>query len=153
MNVLRIGDHQLQLPARANSTDLGIDVRTTVAKTLQPFERFRFPTGFAWEFPADFGGEVWPRSGLADKHGIHVLGGLIDAEYHGEVQVILINLGSEPVHFDVGDRIAQVKLTPLLHSLRDNVYSGEQREFFTEVCRFESVTARGANGFGSTGMN
>lgn len=153
MNFKRIGDHQLALPRRANPTDLGIDVRTTVAKTLQPMERFRFPTGFAWEFPAEFGAEVWPRSGLADKHGIHVLGGLIDPCYHGEIQVILINLGAEPVHFEQGDRIAQVKLSPLLHALHENAYTGDTRELFLEVQTFESETTRGAQGFGSTGTN
>jgi len=149
MNLMRIGNHALPLPARSNPTDLGIDVRTTVAKTLQPGERFKFPTGFAYEFSPFAGAQVWPRSGYADKHGIDVLAGLIDPSYQGELQVILINHGQEPFTFEAGDRIAQVVLTPLVQMLRHpaNV------EVFEEVLAFESATERGAQGFGSTGIN
>lgn len=149
MNLMRIGDHALPLPARSNPTDLGIDVRTTVAKTLQPGERFKFPTGFAYDFGRFVGAQVWPRSGYADKHGIDVLAGLIDPSYQGELQVILINHGQEPFTFEAGDRIAQVVLTPLVQVISER----GSEESFVEVQAFESATDRGAQGFGSTGTN
>jgi len=149
MNLLRIGEHDLPRPSRRYPTDLGIDVRTAVAKTLQPGERFRFPTGFAYEWPRQLGVQVWPRSGLADKHGIDVLAGLVDPSYRGELQVILINHGQEPVELDVGDRIAQIVLTRIELAYQLPTMD----EHFTEVESFETETVRGSQGFGSSGKN
>ncbi len=99
MNVKRIGSHTLPLPERAKARDFGYDLRTTQAVTLQPRQRATIPTGFAYDFLPDQGAQVWPRSGLAEKHGIDTLAGLVDGGYQGEAKVILINHGDEAVTF------------------------------------------------------
>lgn len=145
MNVIRMGEHDLPLPERAKAHDLGYDLRTTVAKTLAPGERFMFPTGFAFQFLPAQGGLLWPRSGLANKHGIAVMGGVVDGGYQGEVMAILINHGSEPVTFAVGDRIAQMLLVTRV----------SPSDYGPEMCEVDSFTVasdRGAAGFGSSGL-
>jgi len=145
MNILRMGDHAFPKPERAKAQDLGYDLRTTLAKVLEPGERFMFPTGFAYEFLPGQGAEVWPRSGLALKYGIDVLAGLIDGGYQGEAMVILINHGKEPVTFEVGDRIAQLKL---VERVNPSDYGAE----LVEVESFITSSDRLASGFGSTGV-
>ncbi len=108
--------------------------------TLQPFERKLVPTGIFVEIPAGFEAQVRPRSGLALKHGISVLNspGTIDADYRGEIGVVLINLGSDPFVIENGDRIAQL------------VLSAVERALFIPAGNL-SDTVRGAGGYGSTG--
>ncbi len=107
----------LPLPARATPGSAGLDLRAALREplTLAPGERVRVPTGFAVQIPDGFEGQVRPRSGLAWKHGITVLNapGTIDADYRGPLDVLLINLGHEPVTFQRGDRIAQLVLAPV----------------------------------------
>jgi dUTP pyrophosphatase len=102
--------------------------------------RARLPTGLALEIPPGYEGQVRPRSGLAARQGLTVLNapGTIDADYRGELQVLLINLGSEAVTLREGDRIAQLVIAPV------------SRAAFEEAVEL-AVSERGAGGFGSTG--
>lgn len=132
----------LELPRAATDHAAGLDLRARVdgAVELAPGERRRIPTGIAVELPPGFEGQVRPRSGLALRHGLTLLNspGTIDADYRGEVAVIAINLGREPVTVRRGDRIAQLVL---------------QRVPRVRVEEAQSLgqTARGAGGFGHTG--
>ena len=118
--------------------DLLADVEAPV--TLGPLERTAVPTGIALELPAGFEGQVRPRSGLALKHGLTCLNspGTIDADYRGEVKVILVNLSNTPFTLHRGDRIAQLVIAPVT------------RVAWREVAALDD-TERGAGGFGSTG--
>jgi dUTP pyrophosphatase len=135
----------LPLPAYETDQAAGMDLRAAVPDdeplTLKPGARFAVPTGLAMAIPAGFEGQVRPRSGFALKQGVTCLNtpGTIDADYRGEVKVILINLGAEDVHIRRGDRIAQLVIAPV-------VQAG-----WTEVADLDA-TARGAGGFGSTGQ-
>jgi dUTP pyrophosphatase len=108
--------------------------------TLPPGGRAIVPCGFAMALPVGYEAQVRPRSGLAARHGVTVLNtpGTIDADYRGEVKVILINLGAEPFAIRRGDRIAQMVVAPV------SGVSFSERETLDE-------TERGAGGFGSTG--
>lgn len=134
----------LPLPAYETPLAAGMDLRAALADdaplTLQPMARAMVPTGLAFAVPAGFEAQVRPRSGLAAKAGITCLNtpGTIDADYRGEVKVILINLGEHDFVIRRGDRIAQLVIAP--------VASGSWRQ----VDSLEE-TARGAGGFGSTG--
>jgi dUTP pyrophosphatase len=132
----------LPLPEYASAQAAGVDLRAAVDEPLEltPGARALVPTGLALALPAGYEGQVRPRSGLAAKHGVTVLNtpGTIDADYRGEVKVILINLGEEAFTMERGERIAQLVVAPVAHA------------------RFEAVadleaTERGAGGFGSTG--
>jgi dUTP pyrophosphatase len=109
--------------------------------TLQPGSRALVPTGLAMALPAGYEAQVRPRSGLAAKHGVTVLNtpGTIDADYRGEVKVILINLGDTAFEISRGDRIAQMVIAPVLQAEIEEV------EILSE-------TSRGTGGFGSTGQ-
>lgn len=109
---------------------------------LKPFERTAVPTGLFFEIPEGYEIQVRPRSGLALKNGIALVNapGTIDSDYRGELCVILINLGTEDFTIHNGDRIAQIVLSPVL------------KASFIEVSSI-SVTERGENGFGSTGVS
>ena len=132
----------LQLPEFKTAQAAGTDLRAAVDApvTLQPGERKLIPTGFCMALPAGYEAQVRPRSGLALKHGITVLNspGTIDADYRGEVGVLLINHGGEPFTMSRGDRFAQMVLAPVT-----------QGRF--EVVAELDETARGAGGYGSTG--
>ncbi|WP_409147676.1 dUTP diphosphatase [Pseudoxanthobacter sp. M-2] len=134
----------LPLPTAATGAAAGIDLMAAVADgvptVLPPGGRARVPTGFSIAIPTGHEGQVRPRSGLADKHGVTVLNapGTIDADYRGEVQVILINHGAEPFTVSRGLRIAQLVVAPV---------TAVAIEETTEL----DDTARGAGGFGSTG--
>ena len=120
-----------------------MDVRADIpeAVVLAPLQRAIVPTGLFLEIPAGFEVQVRPRSGLAAKHGITVLNspGTIDADYRGELKVILVNLSSEPFAVEPGERIAQIVLA------KHEVIEWEEA---TEL----SESGRGAGGFGSTGV-
>ena len=134
----------LPLPAYETPLAAGMDLRAAVPEDapliLKPMARVMAPTGLAFAVPAGFEAQVRPRSGLAAKAGITCLNtpGTIDADYRGEVKVILINLGEEDFVIRRGDRIAQLVIAP--------VASAEWR-----VVNSLDETARGAGGFGSTG--
>jgi dUTP pyrophosphatase len=131
----------LPLPAYATSGAAGMDVVAAEALTLSPGARHAVATGFAVAIPEGYEIQVRPRSGLALKHGVTCLNtpGTIDSDYRGEVKVILANLGDAPFPIARGDRIAQ--LVPAV----------VQRAALTEVGDLDD-TARGAGGFGSTGV-
>ena len=134
----------LALPAYETSHAAGMDLLAAVPGTeplvLAPGGRALVPTGFAMALPDGFEAQVRPRSGLAAKHGITVLNspGTIDADYRGEVKVILINLGDAAFEITRGTRIAQMVVAPV------------SRASWAETEEL-SDTARGAGGFGSTG--
>jgi len=134
----------LQLPAYETADAAGMDLRAAVPDdapmTLKPGERAMVPTGLTIALPARHEAQVRPRSGLAAKHGVTCLNspGTIDADYRGEVKVILINHGQEPFVIKRGERIAQVVIAPVTRA---------------ELVQVETLddTQRGAGGFGSTG--
>jgi dUTP pyrophosphatase len=134
----------LPLPAYETAQAAGMDLRAAVPDdqplTLRPGSRLPVPTGLAFALPAGFEAQVRPRSGLAAKHGVTCLNtpGTIDADYRGEVKVILINLGEEDFVIRRGERIAQLVIAPVVQAA------------WTEVASLDD-TARGAGGFGSTG--
>ena len=133
----------LDLPAYETAGAAGMDIRAAVSEplVLQPGARMLVPTGFIFEIPQGFEIQVRPRSGLAFKHGVTCLNtpGTIDSDYRGEVKVLLINLGQEDFTIDRGMRIAQLVFAPVVQAQ------------VQEVDTFND-TARGAGGFGSTGV-
>lgn len=132
------------LPAYESDLAAGIDLRAAISEpiTLKPLERALVKTGLFMELPAGTEAQVRPRSGLALKQGVTVLNapGTIDADYRGEVGVILINLGAETAVISPGDRIAQL------------IFARYEQAVFEQVNELTSTT-RGAGGFGSTGKN
>ena len=134
----------LPLPAYETAQAAGMDLRAAVPEdepfVLRPGSRHPIPTGLAFALPPGFEGQVRPRSGLAARHGVTCLNtpGTIDADYRGEVKVILINLGEEDFVIRRGERIAQLVIAPVVQAA------------WAEVTSLEA-TARGAGGFGSTG--
>ncbi len=130
------------LPVRMSEHAAGYDVAACVLEPyrLEPGARTLVPTGFAVEVPPGFEIQVRPRSGLAFKNGISVLNspGTIDADYRGEVKILLANLGVEAFLIEPGMRIAQLVVAPVL-------------ETTLEVVETLGDTARGSGGFGSTG--
>lgn len=131
------------LPAYQTAGAAGADVRACLDKplVLEPGQRALVPTGLSFEIPDGYEMQVRPRSGLAAKHGVTVLNspGTIDSDYRGEVQVILVNLGTERFTISHGDRIAQLVVAPV-----------ERVQF--RPAQDLSGTARGHGGFGSTGV-
>ena len=130
----------LPLPAYATAHAAGMDVVAAEALVLAPGARHAVATGFAIAIPEGYEVQVRPRSGLALKHGVTCLNtpGTIDADYRGEVKVILANLGDEPFAIARGERIAQLVPARVQHAA------------FAEVDALDE-TGRGAGGFGSTG--
>jgi dUTP pyrophosphatase len=133
-------DPQVEIPTTAHIGDAAVDLQCRLSVVLDPGQRAAVPTGLAVAIPTGFAGLVLPRSGHANRSGIGVVNspGLIDSGYRGEIKVLLINHGSEPVSFEVGDRIAQLTVVP--------VASIE----WIEVDDLDE-TPRGVGGFGSTG--
>jgi len=134
----------LPLPAYETADAAGMDLRAAVPEdapiVLAPGARFPVPTGLAFAIPSGFEGQVRPRSGLALKSGITCLNspGTVDADYRGEVKVILVNHSAEDFTVRRGDRIAQMIIAPVTQAA------------LAEVADLDD-TARGAGGFGSTG--
>ncbi len=133
---------ELPLPARMTGSSAGFDLAAAVDKplTVKPGEFKLLPTGIAVAIPAGFEGQVRPRSGLALKYGLSVLNspGTIDADYRGEIKVLLINLGTENYEIRRGDRIAQL------------VIGVSPKVDLREVAVLKD-TSRGVGGFGHTG--
>ena len=132
----------LPLPAYESAAAAGMDLPAAVEQelTLAPGERALVPTGFAIALPDGYEAQVRPRSGLAARNGITVLNtpGTVDADYRGEVKVILANLGNEDFTIERGMRIAQMVIAPVVQAVWQEADSLPE-------------TARGEGGFGSTG--
>lgn len=134
---------EASLPRRMTDGAAGLDLAACLPSgsvLLAPGERRLVSTGLALAIPEGYEGQVRPRSGLALRHGITVANapGTIDADYRGELQVILINLGGEPFEIQHGERIAQLVLAPVAH-------------LSTLVVEDLPPAIRGTDGFGSTG--
>jgi len=144
LRIQRLPHGPADLPAYETAGAAGMDLRAAVsdAQTLAPGQRALIPTGYKIAIPMGFEGQVRPRSGLALKHGITVLNspGTIDADYRGELKVLLINLGDAPFVIQRGERIAQFVLAQV-HQLP-----------VVSVLALDE-TARGEGGFGSTGVS
>ena len=132
-----------QLPAYATELSAGMDLRANIDEsiTLNPMERRIIPTGLYIALPSGYEAQVRPRSGLAFKHGVTVLNspGTIDADYRGEIGVLLVNLSNEPFVITEGERIAQMVIA-----------RHEQGQF--EVVDELDQTERGEGGYGHTGV-
>ncbi len=142
IKVKKLANFRGELPRYQSLGASGFDIRAQNREplTVQPGERVLVPTGLSFEIPLGFEMQCRPRSGLAAKQGLSVLNtpGTIDADYRGEVKVILVNLGQEPVFIADQERIAQIIVAPVLQAVFEEVYD-------------LSETERGVGGFGSTG--
>jgi dUTP pyrophosphatase len=142
MNVKIINRSRHPLPAYETAGAAGMDLRASLSEslTLRPLERALVPTGLYIELPLGYEAQVRPRSGLAAKKGVTVLNspGTVDADYRGEIKVILVNLSSETFVVEDGERIAQL------------VVAKHERVEWLQTEELEE-TRRGAGGFGSTG--
>lgn len=131
------------LPTAATPGSAGLDLAAWMEAplTLEPLQRARVPTGLCVAIPPGFEGQVRPRSGLAARHGVTVLNapGTIDADYRGEVQVLLVNLSKEPFTIRPGDRVAQLVVAPVAWPVD------------VQLVAQLPQTQRGEGGFGSTG--
>jgi len=143
MKIKLINKSNNSTPEYATLYSAGVDLRAFIDKKeiIEPFNRKIIPTGLFLEIPLGFEGQVRPRSGLAFKNGITVLNspGTIDADYRGEIKVILINLSNEKFEINSGDRIAQLVFAKVEHV-----------DF--EIVQNINTTERGDGGFGHTGV-
>ena len=126
------------LPEYGSADAAGADLRASEALVIAPGGRAAVPTGLRLAIPRGHVGLVWPRSGLAVRHGIDTLAGVIDCDYRGEVKVVLVNHGDDPFPIAAGDRVAQLL-----------VQRFERAAF--RAAREVGDTERGSGGFGSTG--
>ncbi len=142
MKVKIVNKSPYPLPAYATGQSAGMDLRADIPGplTLRSLQRELIPTGLYIELPAGFEAQIRPRSGLAIKHGISLVNtpGTIDADYRGEIKVILVNLSAEPFTLNPGERIAQM------------VVARHEKVEWDEVEVLEE-SSRGEGGFGSTG--
>ena len=143
VKVRRVRPSELPLPKYQTALSAGMDLLADLSETvtLGSLERRLIPTGLSLELPPGFEGQIRPRSGLALKQGLTCLNspGTIDADYRGEVGVLLINLSKDPVVLKRGDRIAQLVIAPAVQATLVEVEALSQ-------------TGRGEGGFGSTGV-
>lgn len=141
IRIRRVGNVRVDLPRYMTAGAAGLDVCAAVDEPihLRSLERARVPSGFAIAIPRGYEGQVRPRSGAAWKHGLSIPNapGTIDSDYRGEVAVLLVNLGSDPVTIEPGQRIAQLVICPVV------------RAELVEVDELDD-TARGPGGFGHT---
>ncbi len=142
MKIKIINQSKHDLPQYATTASAGVDLRANIDDPInvESLEKVIVPTGLFMEIPVGYEAQVRPRSGLAFKHGITVLNspGTIDADYRGEIKVILVNLSKETFTIKNGERIAQM------------VIAAHEQAEWEEVSALE-VTERGSGGFGSTG--
>ena len=143
MNIKIINKGHHPLPAYATSLSAGMDLRANIDKsiTIHPMERLLIPTGLFMALPPGFEAQIRPRSGLALKHGITVLNspGTIDADYRGEIMVLLINLSVDDFIINDGERIAQM------------IIAKHETIEFAVVDQLDE-TERGSGGYGHTGV-
>ena len=142
MKVKVINQSQHALPAYETEFSAGLDLRANISEsiTINSLQRVMVPTGLFIELPKGYEAQIRPRSGLAWKHGLTVLNspGTIDADYRGEIKVVLVNLSNEPFVINNGERIAQMVVA-------------EHARIEWENSEILEETTRGAGGFGSTG--
>ncbi len=144
MEIKVINKSNNELPHYATTDSAGLDIRAFLNEpvTLKPLERRLIPTGLYLEIPSGFEVQIRPRSGFAFKQGVTVLNspGTIDADYRGEIGVLLINLSNEDVTIESGERVAQMVAAPFVQAQLKETNA-------------LSETGRGDGGFGSTGKN
>ena len=144
MEIRIINDSHHELPRYATPQSAGMDLRANLDApvTLQPMERRLIPTGLRIALPVGYEAQIRPRSGLALKHGITILNtpGTIDADYRGEIGIIMVNLSQEPFVVSDGERIAQMVIAP------------HEQPTLVEVEALDE-TERGEGGFGHTGKD
>jgi len=145
---LQSADRNISLPVYETSQSSGMDLRANLIEdnrvngiSLQAKKWLLIPTGLAISMPIGYEAQIRPRSGLAFKHGVSVLNspGTIDADYRGELGVLLINHGEDEFHINHGDRIAQIVFAPVIQAVWNQV-------------TYLDESSRDANGFGSTGI-
>ncbi len=143
LRVQKVGPVEVPLPVYQTERAAGLDLSAAIGAPLriEPGQRALVPTGLAFAIPDGYEGQVRPRSGLALKHGISIVNspGTIDSDYRGMVQVVLINLGQEPFLIEPLSRIAQLVICPMVQAELELVNALDE-------------TARGAGGYGSTGV-
>lgn len=127
-----------KVPTFAHSFDAGMDLYTPERIEVLPMQRLKVRTGIAFEIPDGYVGLIWDKSGVSNKYGLKLLGGVIDSGYRGEVLVGVINLGTETVVFESGEKVAQMLIQKVEHP---------------ELIEVDELidTERGAGAFGSTG--
>lgn len=128
------------VPSYANEHDAGMDFHSNETIILQPNERKLVSTGIAMTIPAGYVGLIWDKSGIATKHGIKTMAGVIDAGYRGEIKILVYNLSNESYTIESGKKIAQMLIQPV-----------EQRNI--DLVDNLGDTNRGEGGFGSTGLD
>jgi dUTP pyrophosphatase len=142
LKIMRVRKNSIPLPSYQTAHAAGIDLMADLEARIEmaPGERRAVGTGIAIEIPEGYEGQVRPRSGRAIKEGLGMVNspGTIDSDYRGEVQVLLINLGQQPITIEPGDRIAQLVIAPVVRA---------------EIIEVDSLTdtPRGSGGFGHTG--
>lgn len=130
-----------RLPSYAHEGDAGLDIYTIESYTLQPGERKTFRTGISYELEPGYVSLIWDKSGLASKHGIKTMGGVIEYTYRGELMVVLLNTSDVEYTIEKGDKIAQMLIQPIITA---NVEELKESDTLSE-------SARGTNAFGSSG--
>ena len=128
------------IPKHAHAGDAGLDLYSIETTKLNPGEKKIIKTGLIMEIPEGYVGLIWDRSGMAAKHSLHTLAGVIDSNFRGELGIVIINLSQEVKEINTSERIAQILIQPV-----------ETIEF--QEIDSHSETSRGDGGFGSTGMN
>ena len=129
-----------KLPSYAYEGDAGMDLYSVEDTTIAPGEKVLVATGLKLAVPSGYGGFVWDKSGIATKHHIKTMAGVLDSNYRGELKVALTNLGAEPYDVKIGEKVAQLVIKP--------VATPE----IEEVDEIEANDVRGEKGFGSSGM-
>ena len=132
-------DDSIDVPAYMKDSDAGLDLPSYEECTLKPNEKRKVRTGLKFAIPLGYAGFVWDRSGIAAKHNVHTLAGVIDSGYRGEISVVLANLSERDFHIDKGMRIAQMVIKPVVNC------------DIVEVDDIGEDTERNGDGFGSTG--
>ncbi|MBU1111250.1 MAG: dUTP diphosphatase [archaeon] len=130
-----------RLPAYAREGDAGMDIYSNETVEILPGQRHAVKTGISMALPIGHVGLIWDKSGLAAKHGLKTIGGVIDEGYRGEVMVAVHNLSNEPYLVEAGKKIAQMLVQAI-----------DQKQII-EVEELDDNTARGTGGFGSTGLD
>lgn len=128
----------IKIPSYAHPGDAGLDLFSQEDYILKPSERHMFPLGFSLEIPEGYASIIKEKSGLAVKHGLHGLAGVIDSGYRGDYTVTLMNLSSDPYKIEKGDKIAQLLIIPIMNAT-------------INIVEELNVTSRGDGAFGSTG--
>jgi len=132
-------DKEIELPRYSRKGDAALDIRSAEDCTIKPLERKIVKSGVALELPEGYAGLVWDRGGIAAKHGIHTMAGVLDSNYRGELMIVLKNLSEKDFEIKKGDRIAQLLIQPVIKADVEEV---------DEL----SESNRGDKGFSSSGI-